>query len=80
MTYPDFTNGEWTEDGIKEFADKYGLKVEFKYKSKVGYQEGEIISQSRASGTTVTAGVTITITVAKAIEEDDTTADITGLD
>ena len=64
VTYPDFTNGEWTEDGIKEFADKYGLNVEFKYKSKAGYQEGEIISQSRASGTTVTAGVTITITVA----------------
>ncbi len=64
VKYPDFTDGTWTEDDIKKYCEKYDLKVEFKYKAKAGYQEGAIISQSRASGTAVTAGVTITITVA----------------
>ena len=65
VKYPDFTDGTWTEDDIKAFANKYGLTVEFKYKEKDGYTNGAIISQSRASGTTVASGVTITITVAK---------------
>lgn len=65
VKYPDFTDGTWTEDDIKAFANKYGLTVEFKYKEKDGYQNGAIISQSRASDTPVASGVTITITVAK---------------
>ncbi len=65
VKYPDFTDGTWTEDDIKAFANKYGLIVEFKYKEKDGYQNGAIISQSRASDTPVASGVTITITVAK---------------
>ena len=69
VKYPDFTDGTWTEDDIKAFAEKYELSVEFKYKEKDGYQNGAIISQSRASGTTVTSGVTITITVAKTNED-----------
>ena len=69
VKYPDFTDGTWTEDDIKGFAKKYDLNVEFKYKEKDGYQNGAIISQSRASGTPVASGVTITITVAKSSTE-----------
>ncbi len=69
VKYPDFTDGTWTEDDIKGFAEKYDLNVEFKYKEKDGYQNGAIISQSRASGTPVASGVTITITVAKSSTE-----------
>ena len=71
VEYPDFTDGTWTEADIKAFADSYGLNVEFKYKSKAGYQEGAIISQSRASGTAVISGVTITIVVATAYDVTD---------
>ncbi len=71
VEYPDFTDGTWTVDDINAFAKKYDLTVDFKYKSKAGYQEGEIISQSRASGTTVTSGVTITIYVASEYTADD---------
>ncbi len=71
VKYPDFTDGTWTEDDIKKFCEKNDLKVEFKYKAKAGYQEGAIISQSRASGTAVTAGVTITITVATEYVSDN---------
>ncbi len=72
VKYPDFTDGTWTEDDIRAFASKYELNVEFKYKSKAGYQEGAIISQSRAADTTVTSGVTITIYVAKEYANENT--------
>ena len=72
VEYPDFTDGTWTEEDIKAFAKKYDLNIEFKYKSKAGYQEGAIISQSRASGTAVTSGVTVTIYVATAYTAEDT--------
>lgn len=64
VKYPDFTDGTWTENDIKEFCSKYELSVEFKYKAQSGHRKGDIISQSRANGTTVTKGATITITVA----------------
>lgn len=64
VKYPDFTDGTWTENDIKEFCNKYELSVSFKYKAQSGYRKGDIISQSRANGTTVTKGATITITVA----------------
>ena len=64
VKYPDFTDGTWTEKDIKEFCDKYELAVEFKYKSRAGFNSGDIISQSRASGTAVTNGATIVITIA----------------
>ena len=72
VKYPDFTDGTWTEKDIKEFCEKYDLKVEFKYKARAGYQEGAIISQSRANGTAVTNGATIVITVATEYVEENT--------
>ena len=62
--YPDFTDGTWNENEIKDFCQKYGLNVEIKYKAKEGFQEGEIISQSRAKDTIITSGASLTITVA----------------
>lgn len=66
VKYPDFTDGTWSKSDIESFCKKYGINVEFKYKEKAGFQQGAIISQSRASGTAVTKGVTITVTVANA--------------
>ena len=70
VKYPDFTDGTWTENDIKEFCKKYELNVDIKYKAKAGFQEGQIISQSRASGTAVTNGATITITIATEYVDD----------
>ena len=72
VKYPDFTDDTWTEADIKDFCKKYELNVEFKYKSKAGYKEGEIISQSRANGTAVTPGATITIVVATEYVNENT--------
>lgn len=70
VEYPDFTDGTWSLTGIKEFCDKYEINVEFKYVTRPGYQEGEIISQSRPSETPVVKGVTITITVSTSSVSD----------
>ena len=75
LEYPNFTDDTWTKEDIKAFAKKYDITIDFKYKSKAGYQEGAIISQSRANGTPVTSGVTVTIYVATAYTADDTTTE-----
>ena len=63
VEYPDFTDGTWTEGDIQEFCKQYELNVNFEYVNRPGYQNGEIISQDRISGSPVIKGVTITITI-----------------
>ena len=78
LEYPDFTDGTWTKEDIEAFANSNEFNVEFKVKSKAGYQEGEIISQSRANGTPIVKGVTVTIYIAGKYEVSDTTSDTTS--
>ena len=80
VEYPDFTDGTWTESDIKDYCDQYGINVEFKYEAKAGFQEGEIISQSRPPETAVVKGVTIKIVVATAMPVDDNNNDTTSGD
>ena len=62
--YPDFTKG-YTLSKIEEFASKHELKLEIKYQETNSVQEGSILKQSRASGSVVTPGATLVITVAR---------------
>ena len=78
VEYPDFTDGSWSEDKIKEFADKNGITVEFKYVSRAGAQKGDILSQSRPSGNTVVKGITVTITVASEYVAPEIQEDVSG--
>jgi len=72
VEYPDFTDGTWDEADIQEFCKKYELNVEFKYVTRPGYQNGEIISQTRPNGTPVVKGVTITITINTISSDEET--------
>ena len=65
--YPDFTKGYDTSK-IEEFADKHELKLEYKYQETSSVKEGTILKQSRASGSVVTPGASLVITIAKAPE------------
>ena len=73
VKYPDFTDGTWSQSDIESFCKKYGIDVEFKYEPKPGFNDGDIISQSRAKDTPVIRGVKIEIHVATTYEppEDD---------
>ena len=65
--YPDFTKG-YDISKIEEFANKHELKLEYKYQETSTVKEGTILKQSRASGSVVTPGASLVITVAKAPE------------
>ena len=77
--YPDFTKG-YTIAQIDAFAKKHELKLEYKYQESSSAKEGTILKQSRASGSVVTTGATLVITIATApvvdepIDEDDENA------
>ena len=68
VKYPDFTDGTWSQSDIESFCKKYGIEVEFKYEPKPGFNDGDIISQSRAKDTPVIRGVKIEIHVATTYE------------
>lgn len=65
VKYPDFTSGDYTKEEIEKFCTQYSVTCKFKETSSAtgDAKSGDIISQSRSSGTTVTAGATLTITI-----------------
>ncbi len=69
VTYPDFTDGTWTTDKVKEFCDKQGIKLEVKTVNTNDHPDNTIITQDRASESKVVKGVKLTITVTKKIPD-----------
>ena len=63
--YPDFTSGDYTREQIEQFCSQYSINCKFKEVSEASgnYKNGDIISQSRPSGTQVTSGASLTITI-----------------
>ena len=72
--YPDFTSG-YTVAKVEAFAKKHELKLEYKYQETSKVSEGTILKQSRASGSVVTPGATLVITIAKAPEVEQESDD-----
>ena len=62
--YPDFTSG-YTLAKIEDYCQKHEVTLLVKYQESSTLKEGTIISQSRAKGTVVSPGASITITVSK---------------
>ncbi|MBR6640668.1 MAG: PASTA domain-containing protein [Bacilli bacterium] len=61
--YPDFTDGTWTEEDVKDFCYEYGVMLVVERETNSSYDNGTIIKQSRPKGYAVKAGTTLTITV-----------------
>ena len=63
--YPDFTSGDYTKEQIEQFCSQYSINCKFKEVSEASgnYKSGDIIAQSRLSGTQVTSGASLTITI-----------------
>ncbi len=70
-TYPNFVEEGWTEEAVKKFADEYGLTLTVETEESDYYDEGSIISQSRAAGSKIVVGATLKIVVATAPEAID---------
>ena len=65
--YPDFTDGSWTEEDVRQFCTEYGVSVEVEYVSS-SEDDGLVVYQSRKEGYTVTNG---TITIKLYVSSDD---------
>lgn len=63
--YPNFTSGDYTKEQIEQFCSQYSINCKFKEVSEASgnYKSGDIIAQSRPSGTQVTSGASLTITI-----------------
>ena len=66
--YPDFTSG-YTVSKVEDYCRDHELKLEIKYQESSTVKAGTIMKQSRASGSVVTPGASIVITVAKEPEK-----------
>ncbi len=62
--YPDFTTGTYTYEDVVEYLKKYEVTV-IKNEQVSSKKEGIVIGQSRAKGSRIVNGTSITITVAK---------------
>ena len=68
--YPNFTSG-YSVAKVQEFCTKHEVKLDISYQESSTLAEGTIIKQSRASGSVVTPGATLTITVSTVPEEPE---------
>ena len=70
--YPNFANGHYTFEDVEEYLKKYNVTIN-KIEQVSNKTPGLVIGQSRAEGTQIVSGTSITITVAKkgdSTEED----------
>ena len=64
-TYPNFTNGAYTVEDVREFCKENNLSLNIKTVTNNNEIEGTIVKQSRPAGSTVLEGYTLEITITK---------------
>ena len=73
-TFPDMNAKGWSVDDAEAFCNKYGLTLNTSYQETTAYEPGKIISQSRAGGSPIVKGSTLSVVVAKKPSEKPTTS------
>lgn len=63
--YPDFTDGSYSVEEIRDFCEEYGIKLVVNEVVNTEKEDGTIISQDKPKDFPIRAGVTLTIEVAK---------------
>ena len=63
--YPNFTDGSWTVDKIKEFCTEYNLKLNIVEEVRTDVAEGTIVSVNKTPEDRIVSSANVTITVAK---------------
>lgn len=63
--FPDMNAEGWSIDDAEAFCTKYNLIISVTYQETTQYEEGKIISQSRAAGSPIVKGTTLKVVVAK---------------
>ena len=62
--FPDMNAEGWSIEDVEAFYDKYNLVLEKKYQASTKDAPGKIIDQSRAPGSPIYEGRTLTVTIA----------------
>lgn len=73
-TFPDMNSEGWSIDDAEAFCSKYNLTISTSYQETTQYEEGKIISQSRAAGSPIVKGTTLKVVVAKKPTSKPTTS------
>ncbi|MBE6157490.1 MAG: Stk1 family PASTA domain-containing Ser/Thr kinase [Firmicutes bacterium] len=63
--FPDMQGEGWSIDDAEAFCSKYGLTISTTYQETTAYEEGKVISQSRAAGSPIVKGTTLNVVIAK---------------
>ena len=71
ITYPDFTNGEYSLKDIENFCTKYGIELNVEYTETNDYEVGTIYSQNKQEGTIVVEGTSLKIYIATELVDED---------
>lgn len=64
-TFPDMNAEGWSIDDAEAFCSKYDLTISTTYQETTAYEEGKVISQSRAAGSPIVKGTTLKVVIAK---------------
>ena len=67
--YPDFTDGTYTKVKAQQFCEDNKVTCNFEEKETKTEETGTILAQSRSAGDEIKSGQSITLTIAKKIEE-----------
>ena len=73
-TYPDFIKEKWGITEIETFCSKYNLTLEKREEAVApgaGYENGQIMRQSKTPGSKIYEGTTLRITIAKIVEKTE---------
>ncbi len=73
--YPDFTDGSYTAEDVKNYLKEYNVSVTVVEQVDTTKTKGTVIKQSRKAGDPIIRGAGITITIAKEAEPKDETDD-----
>ena len=65
ITYPDFTNGEYSLSDIEEWALKYNINLLVEYEETSEYEAGTIFNQSKEAGENVVEESTLKIYISE---------------
>ena len=63
--YPNMNGEGWNIDDVEAFCSKYGITLQTDYQETSSYEEGKVISQSRAAGSPIVKGTSLTVVIAK---------------
>ncbi len=67
--YPDFTDGSYTIEEIEDFCEEYNINLKVNEVVTNEYDDGQIINQDKPKDFPIRSGVTLTIEIAKNMDE-----------